>query len=236
MRFIEFIKKLPKQDDKATNSFLSWAKAQTNFPSGSDPHAIAEELYKKLDHQKTLGFQKCLMIYFSMPNNELPKDLAGNQEKMLQAINYIIDLQESDKMKMEIEVMHVSGKFPEATRPLEYIGLFPASMPTKKDGEVFMYIAVDAFTRFAFNTGIERDNSPASILKHIKLLINHKDFRIQSGQTFTIVLHKYKEITPQINEIIQPSGGKVIFNDPYLTSIMAPVLENMMKFMSGKAE
>ena len=44
---------------------------------------------------------------------------------------------------------------PIATRPLEYVCLFPADMPTL-EGDVFMFFAIDAFSQFVFNTGVEK--------------------------------------------------------------------------------
>jgi hypothetical protein len=97
MRFAEFIKKMPLQSDNGVNCFLNWAKMQTDFPSTSNPHDLAKMLYNKLNHQMTLGFQKCLMIYASLPGNEIPPMLLADNQKMLEAINKVIELQHADK-------------------------------------------------------------------------------------------------------------------------------------------
>ena len=92
MQFIDFLKLLPVQNDDAINSFLTWAKMQKDFPKYSDPHKLAESIYNKLNHKMTTGFQKCLMIYSSTPENEIPKSLITNQQNMLTAINHIVTL------------------------------------------------------------------------------------------------------------------------------------------------
>lgn len=97
MTFTEFLKLLPQQNDADVSSFLRWAKIQTDFPASSDPDSLAKALYKKLNHQMALGFQKCLMIYSSLPKNELPKELFKDEKKMLRALNRIIELQHADR-------------------------------------------------------------------------------------------------------------------------------------------
>lgn len=97
MTFTEFIKLMPEQKDTGINGFLSWAKRQDNFPASSDPNLLAQNLYNKLNPEMTQGFQKCLMVYASMPNNEIPKSLLNDEPKMLSALNRIIELQQGDK-------------------------------------------------------------------------------------------------------------------------------------------
>ena len=97
MTFTEFIKLLPDQKDITINAFLVWAKVQTDFPGSSDPCILAKALYKKLNHNMTAGFIKAVMIYSTMPNNEIPKKLLNDEDKMLRAINHIVELQHGDK-------------------------------------------------------------------------------------------------------------------------------------------
>lgn len=116
--------------------------------------------------------------------------------------------------------------------------MFPVEVPTKSDGDVYTYVSVDAYSRFAIYTGVEKDNSFISVLKHIKLLIQHKDFikGRKKNEGFTLVLHKYEEVTDQINEIIQPFGGSAVFNDPYLTSILLPFMQSMFESLAKHAK
>jgi spore germination protein YaaH len=97
MTFTEFINVLPDQKDITISAFLTHAKKQADFPASSDPSVIAKALYKKLNHNMTAGFIKAVMIYSSMPNNEIPKALLNDEDKMLRAINHIVELQHSDK-------------------------------------------------------------------------------------------------------------------------------------------
>ena len=97
MTFTEFLKLLPLQNDVTIVAFQNWAKNQTDLPGSSDPNELAKALYKRLNHNMTAGFIKALMIYCTMPNNEVPKKLLNDEDKMLRAINHIVELQHGDK-------------------------------------------------------------------------------------------------------------------------------------------
>ncbi|CAN5349967.1 hypothetical protein BH10BAC1_BH10BAC1_20310 [soil metagenome] len=115
-----------------------------------------------------------------------------------------------------------------ATRPLEHVCFFPTSIPTQEE-DAYVFVSIDAFSGYAFNTGIESDDSPDNIIKHIYLLTEHPDFLIHIHNGFTLVLHKYKELEPKINNIIQPINGKVIFDPQYVNKMMMPVLKDMFR-------
>lgn len=97
MDYISFVYASSKlQEDTDLLSFASAIKKIENIPLSSDPRTLGRYLYRKLNHQQTLGFQKWFMIYLSSePNNEVPKELI-NQAAFLNAINIITDLQNSD--------------------------------------------------------------------------------------------------------------------------------------------
>ena len=96
MNFITFIQKQAKQPDEAVNLFVNFAVNDKNFPTSSDPEILAKYLYKKLNHKQTSGFQKCLMIYKQFEQkNEIPNKY-NDQMKFIDALNFIIDLQNND--------------------------------------------------------------------------------------------------------------------------------------------
>jgi hypothetical protein len=97
MTFTEFLKLLPIQNDITLAGFQNWAKIQTDLPGTSDPRELAQAFYKKLDHNTTAGFIKAVMIYTTMPNNELPETLLKDEDAMLRAINHIVELQHAER-------------------------------------------------------------------------------------------------------------------------------------------
>lgn len=120
-----------------------------------------------------------------------------------------------------------------ATRQLEYVCFFPASIPTE-EVDTFVFLSIDSFSHYAFNTGFETDDSPESILKHIYLLTEHPDFLEYRDNGFTLVLHKYKELESRINSIINPVKGRVVFDPEYVNKMMMPVLKDMFKHINRK--
>lgn len=120
-----------------------------------------------------------------------------------------------------------------ATRPLEYVCFFPTSIPTK-EGDAYVFLSVDVFSDFVFNTGEEANDNPENILKHIYLLTEHPAFAIHIKEGFTLVLHKYKEFEPRINNIIKPINGKVIFDGQYVNKIMMPILKDMFRHVDKR--
>ena len=121
-----------------------------------------------------------------------------------------------------------------AIKPLQYVCFFPTEFSTKQDGDLYVYLALDIYSQKLFNLGVFKDNQPLTVLKHIELLMNDKDFKLHRDKGFTLILHKYKSVEPQINTIIAPYKGKVIFNDAYIVDNMMPAIENIFKYISNK--
>ena len=122
---------------------------------------------------------------------------------------------------------------PTTTRPLEYVCLFPADMPTL-EGDAFMFFALDTFSQFVFNTGVEIQLNDELILKHIELLVKDPDFIKHRDNGFTLVLHKFKHLVFAINAIIKPFNGKVIINDQFVAETFEPFLKSMYQNMANR--
>ncbi len=102
MNFIDFIKKNGKQDDPDLISFINAIKKIENIPVSSSPKVLGRFLYRKLNHQQTRGFQKWFMLYKSLEAaNEIPPEL-NNDVVFLEAINYIVALQNNDPEYLKI--------------------------------------------------------------------------------------------------------------------------------------
>jgi hypothetical protein len=117
-----------------------------------------------------------------------------------------------------------------ATRPLEYVCFFPVGVPTQQ-GEMYIFMSVDSFSQFLFQTGIEPILNDATILKHISLLMQHKDFKKHSDKGFTLVFHKYADYQNHLNSIIQPNG-KFIIDDAFVSKEFTSVMEDFFKKLS----
>ncbi|MFA6925271.1 MAG: hypothetical protein WC223_13580 [Bacteroidales bacterium] len=97
MDFLTFIKQNAKQEDKDILSFIEAIKKIDSVPVSSDPRLLGRYLHLKLNHQQTLGFQKCMMFYkATCENNELPAELQNDEMAFLNAINLIVELQNNN--------------------------------------------------------------------------------------------------------------------------------------------
>ena len=63
----------------------------------------------------------------------------------------------------------------QATRQLEYVCFFIAKFNIL-EGPAFAFFSVDAYSDFAFSTGVELSDEPENILKHILLIICINEF------------------------------------------------------------
>ncbi len=127
----------------------------------------------------------------------------------------------------------IKTKIPTPTRPLEYICLYPMEFPTQ-DGDCYLFLAVDGYSHFLFNTGIEEEVTDELILRHISLLLEEPNLISEKKEEFTLVLHKHEALLPVINTLLKPHNGKAIINDPYVNKIVTPVMEQLFENMYKK--
>jgi hypothetical protein len=90
MRFITFIKSLPKQQDKEVQDFINWVKKNPKFPQSSDPRLLGMYLSNKLNDSMKMGYMKTMMVYKHQTDNSLPKDLKDSN-KFLDALNTVVN-------------------------------------------------------------------------------------------------------------------------------------------------
>ena len=92
MRFVSFLKGLPKQDDEELQSFINYVKRNKKFPLSSDPRMLGLYLHNKLDEKLTMGYMKAMMIYYHTDKNMLAKELKETHN-FLTALNCIVFFQ-----------------------------------------------------------------------------------------------------------------------------------------------
>lgn len=119
--------------------------------------------------------------------------------------------------------------FPKATRQLEYVAFFIIEMPTK-EGMGYAYFACDGFSEYAFNTGVESNKNPETILKHIYLLTEHPEFSKKMKKGFTLVIGDFQELADRIEGIIKLVNGKVLFDKSFNNFLSKPVRETFAEF------
>lgn len=121
--------------------------------------------------------------------------------------------------------------FPVAKRPLEYVAFLTLRLSTE-EGPGFLFIAVDAFSEFAFLLGVEANDSNETFLKYVYKLTENKDFLQHRDKGFTLVLENREEIEEQILSIIIGINGSVIFDKGFNRYISQPVLKSIGDYMN----
>ena len=114
---------------------------------------------------------------------------------------------------------------PKATRQLEYVAFCDFELSTM-EGPAHVFIAVDAYSQFAFSLGIERDKSPETVLKNIYFLMENEDFVPHIENGFTLVMREYEELSDEINAIIKPVKGKLLFSKSFNSQLSNYVLKS----------
>jgi hypothetical protein len=122
------------------------------------------------------------------------------------------------------------GKILKAERELEYVAFLNVKLNTK-EGFAYMFVAIDAYTGLAMSLGVERDESPESVLKNVYLLTEHKDFKSHNNHGFTLVFEDNETLAERIEAIVKSEGGKVIYNKTYNNFIANPFLLAMSKHL-----
>ena len=125
------------------------------------------------------------------------------------------------------------NSIPKASRPGEYIAIAVFVLPTM-EGPGYVFIACDAYSEFAINLGVEPNDSKESVLKMVRVLLENKDFRKHRDKGFTFVLDHNEEMGMEIEKIIQPFKGKVLYHPEFQAKIVEPVITMMSKSFSGK--
>jgi hypothetical protein len=123
------------------------------------------------------------------------------------------------------------NELPNAERPGQYVAFFCVQMNTK-EGPGFIFLAADAFSRFVFHIGVEKDESAESVLKAVYLLSENPDFLRHRDKGFTLVFEKYEELSERIKAIISHINGTHIYNKKYNNNISNPVLKGLLEFMT----
>ncbi len=120
--------------------------------------------------------------------------------------------------------------FPKATRPGEYLSFF--TLQVELEGKsAYIYFACDAFSAFGYNTGVEMDQSPESVLKHIDLLTENQDFIRHIDKGFTLVLSDFQELRERIEAILVRANGKLIFDKEFNALISKPLIDGLFEYL-----
>jgi hypothetical protein len=122
--------------------------------------------------------------------------------------------------------------FPVSKRPLEYVAFFCIKIPTK-EGDAHLFTAFDPFMDFIFSLSVEREESPETVLKNVYFLMENPQFVPYMAKGFTLVFEKYEDLSERISKILEPAGGKWLFDKPFNHYLSDPVVQSLVDYLKN---
>ncbi len=101
---------------------------------------------------------------------------------------------------------------------------------TVQDGIVNLFFGYDVFSKFIMSTPGCKNLTPANIMKQVDFLMYHKDFTIKDIP-FTLVMDIGQDLAEELNLIVEPFKGKVVFDADFIEKEMMPDIAVMMREM-----
>ncbi len=98
-----------------------------------------------------------------------------------------------------------------------------------------MFIGYDVFQDKVFQLGLERDKLADTVLQNVYRLVDHPFFQDYRGEGFTLLIEEFETLADRMEKIVNPSGGKVLYNRALTNEVIHPVLASMARsFGSAK--
>lgn len=119
-----------------------------------------------------------------------------------------------------------------ATRPGEFVCFCIVTVPIQ-EGLAHIFLAIDAYSGYVIQTGIEDNKEPKTILKQIYLLTEHQDFLLNSMNGFTLVFNNFQDLTSSITTIIEPHG-KLLFDEEFNHKICSSAISSLYSRMERR--
>jgi|694.fasta_scaffold06193_10 hypothetical protein len=117
-------------------------------------------------------------------------------------------------------------------RPGEVISFKALSFQTRHDGEVFIFFAHDAFSHYILSTEAARDLSAATIMRKVNELMLEKEFLKIVRPPFILVMDIGDDLLEELNLIVEPHGGEVVFDPQFIDENMMPDLSSLIEMMA----
>ena len=119
-------------------------------------------------------------------------------------------------------------------RPMQYIAFMRLKIG-KGEEAIYMFCAVDAYTRYAIQLGIDRDDSPENVLKNVYMLTEHEMFiKWRDEDGFTLVLEEFQELEDRIQAIIVAINGKILFDKRLNNTITLEFMESLVENLGNQ--
>ena len=111
------------------------------------------------------------------------------------------------------------------TRSREVVVFRFVQVPTQ-EGMAYLFIAMDVFSQFLFQTGVEDHMNEQVFFKHVKRLMKDPDFKKHGKKPFALVIGQFEELDQKIAQLIRPKGGRVVVNQQFVDEQTKDVLHH----------
>lgn len=115
-------------------------------------------------------------------------------------------------------------------RDIVYIHYFVRDL---KEGKVYTFFALDDYADFIYDYTVTQDLSESSLLSVIVKLMENEKFQLHSNH-FKLVVGFGKEITHQMQQIVEPYNGTVLFSQKAAQKRLYPMYKEFLQ-RSGRA-
>ena len=118
--------------------------------------------------------------------------------------------------------------YPKESR--ELVCFSTIQVQTVQDGIVNLFFGYDVFSKFIISTPGCKNLTHANIIKQVDFLMYHKYFTIKDIP-FTLVMNIGQDLEEELNLIVEPFKGKVVFDPDFIEKEMMPDIAVMMKLV-----
>jgi hypothetical protein len=118
------------------------------------------------------------------------------------------------------------------SRPGEVLSMKVLSFQTKADGEIFVFFVHDTISHYLLTTIGVKELNPATIMRKFNELMSEKEFLKVVSPPFTLVVDFAKDLLEELNLIVEPHQGRVIYDPDFIKENMVPDLNVLLEMMA----
>ena len=101
-----------------------------------------------------------------------------------------------------------------------------------KEGRVYTFFALDDYADFIYDYTVTNDLSEPSLLAVIVKLMESEKFQLHS-HSFKLVVGFGKEITHQMQQIVEPHNGTILFSQKAAQKRLYPMYKEFLQRSGG---
>ncbi|MCP9201290.1 hypothetical protein MKO06_15375 [Gramella sp. GC03-9] len=99
----------------------------------------------------------------------------------------------------------------EVTYPRQLVYFTYLATPVQ-EGTAYIFFAMDHYSEFVFQLGVEPNNSEEATLRQLKKLMKNKGFKTSPKKPFTLMTSCGKDFKDKMQAAIRPYNGNLIID------------------------